>query len=110
MEINIVLMGQRIRATRKEKNISSDYLAEKVGLAVESLWHIENGARNTSLGTLLKIAVELDVSLDYLVGRTESPVAAIADATAAKHGLTEAQAIMLRDLCESMIPIIKNKV
>jgi len=39
MEINIVLMGQRIRAARKEKNISSDYLAEKVGLAVESLWH-----------------------------------------------------------------------
>ena len=110
MEINKIAMGQRIRTIRKDKNISSEALAEKLDIAVESLWHIENGARNTSLGTLLKIAVELDVSLDYLVGRTESPVAAIADATAAKHGLTEAQAIMLRDLCESMIPIIKNKV
>ena len=110
MEINKIAMGQRIRTIRRDKNISSEALAEKRDIAVESLWHIENGARNTSLGTLLKIAVELDVSLDYLVGRTESPVAAIADATAAKHGLTEAQAIMLRDLCESMIPIIKNKV
>ena len=106
MEINKIAMGQRIRTIRRDKNISSEALAEKLDIAVESLWHIENGARNTSLGTLLKIAVELD----YLVGRIESPVAAIADATAAKHGLTEAQAIMLRDLCESMIPIIKNKV
>lgn len=110
MEINKIAMGQRIRTIRRDKNISSEALAEKLDIAVESLWHIENGARNTSLGTLLKIAVELDVSLDYLVGRTESPVAAIADATAAKYGLTDAQAIMLRDLCESMIPIIKNKV
>ena len=55
MEINIVLMGQRIRATRKEKNISSDYLAEKVGIAVESLWHIENGARNDQTRTLLEL-------------------------------------------------------
>ena len=110
MEINKIAMGQRIRTIRRDKNISSEALAEKLDIAVESLWHIENGARKTSLGTVLKIAVELDVSLDYLVGRTESPVAAIADATAAKHGLTDAQAIMLRDLCESMIPIIKNKV
>ena len=110
MEINKIAMGQRIRTIRRDKNISSEALAEKLDIAVESLWHIETGARNTSLGTLRKIAVELDVSLDYLVGRTESPVAAIADATAAKHGLTDAQAIMLRDLCESMIPIIKNKV
>jgi transcriptional regulator with XRE-family HTH domain len=72
MEINIVLTGQRIRAARKEKKVSSEVLAEKVGIAVESLWHIENGARNTSLQTLCNIAEALDVPVDYLLGRMDS--------------------------------------
>ena len=110
MEINIVLMGQRIRATRKEKNISSDYLAEKVGIAVESLWHIENGARNTSLQTLCNIAEVLDVSVDYLLGRMDSTSESVVRMCASAHSLTEDQTRTLMELCESMIPIIKKKM
>ena len=76
MDINIIAMGQRIRSSRREKNISSEVLAEKIGIAVESLWHIENGARNTSLQTLCNIAEALDVSVDYLLGRSDSPTPA----------------------------------
>ena len=72
MDINIIAMGQRIRSSRREKNISSEVLAEKIGIAVESLWHIENGARNTSLQTLCNIAEALDVSVDYLLGRSDT--------------------------------------
>lgn len=110
MEINIVLMGQRIRAPRKEKNISSDYLAEKVGIAVESLWHIENGARNTSLQTLCNIAEVLDVSIDYLLGRIESPAESVVRMCASAHALNDDQTRTLMELCESMIPIIKKKM
>ena len=110
MDINIVLMGQRIRSTRKEKNISSEFLAEKVGIAVESLWHIENGARNTSLQTLCNIAEALDVSVDYLIGRLDSPTEAAVRASASTHHLNEEQTRTLLDLCESMIPIIKKKL
>ena len=110
MEINIVLMGQRIRATRKEKNISSDYLSEKVGIAVESLWHIENGARNTSLQTLCNIAEVLDVSVDYLLGRMDSSVEGVVRMCASAHSLNDDQTRTLMELCESMIPIIKKKM
>lgn len=110
MDINIVAMGQRIRSTRKEKGISSELLAEKVGIAVESLWHIENGARNTSLQTLCNIAEGLDVSIDYLVGRLNSPADAIVHACASANNLTDEQARTLLDLCESMVPIIKKKM
>lgn len=30
MDINIIAMGQRIRSSRREKNISSEVLAEKI--------------------------------------------------------------------------------
>lgn len=110
MDINKVAMGQRIRAVRKEKNISSEVLAEQVNIAVESLWHIENGARKTSLQTLCNIAEALDVSIDYILGRVESPSLAIVQSVSSEHNLSEEQTRMLKDLCESMIPIIKKRV
>ena len=33
MDINIIAMGQRIRSSRIEKKISSEVLAEKIGIA-----------------------------------------------------------------------------
>ena len=110
MEINIVLMGQRIRAARKEKKVSSEVLAEKVGIAVESLWHIENGARNTSLQTLCNIAEALDVPVDYLLGRMDSPAESVVRMCASAHTLSEDQTRTLMEMCESLIPIIKKKI
>ena len=110
MDINIIAMGQRIRSSRREKNISSEVLTEKIGIAVESLWHIENGARNTSLQTLCNIAEALDVSVDYLLGRSDTPADAIVRGCASANNLTEEQAKTLMELCQSMIPIIKKKI
>ena len=108
MDINIIAMGQRIRSSRREKNISSEVLAEKIGIAVESLWHIENGARNTSLQTLCNIAEALDVSVDYLLGRSDNTPSQMT--TQETPMLTEEQAKTLMELCQSMIPIIKKKI
>ena len=48
-------MGQRVRAARKMKQTNSDELAEKVGVAVESIGHIECGARKPILTLLFNI-------------------------------------------------------
>lgn len=110
MDINFVAMGQRIRLARKEQNISSEVLAEKINLAVESLWHIESGARKPSLQTLCNIAEVLNISLDYLIGRLDSPANAAVNSIANKHDLSEAQSKVLLELCKSMAPIIKNSL
>lgn len=54
MDINIVIMGQRIRAARKMKHMSADALAEKIGIAAESLGHIECGSRKPSLQDFIR--------------------------------------------------------
>lgn len=46
MDIDFVLTGQRIREARKFRGWTADVLAEKVGLATESLRHIENASGN----------------------------------------------------------------
>ena len=67
MDIDFTLTGQRIREARQCRGWTADVLAEKVGLATESLRHIENASSKPSLQTLFRIATELDVSLDYIL-------------------------------------------
>lgn len=110
MDINTVAMGARIRAARKERKLSSEVVAEKVDIAVESLWHIENGAKRPSLQTLCNIAEVLDVSLDYLVGRVPSSSLDFVETYCNSHDLTEAQTRTLMDICERLIPVIKEKM
>ena len=109
MEISAILMGQRVRAARKMKQMNTDELAEKVGVAVESIGHIECGARKPSLTLLFNIAEVLEVSLDYLTGRTENSSDILFHECADHNGLTPDQEQMLLELCRSMIPIIKKR-
>ena len=109
MEISAILMGQRVRAARKMKQMNTDELAEKVGVAVESIGHIECGARKPSLTLLFNIAEVLEVSLDYLTGRTENSSEALLHDFADNSELSSEQEQMLLELCRSMIPIIKKR-
>ena len=66
MEIDTVLIGNRIRSARLLRSMTADVLAEKIGLASVTLRHIETGANKTSLLTLMRIADALDVLLQRL--------------------------------------------
>ena len=82
MEVSAIIMGQRVRAARQAKKMKTEELAEKVNIAVESIGHIECGARKPSLNLLFNIAEVLEVSLDYLTGRTPTTNEAIIHACA----------------------------
>jgi len=64
------LLGERIRALRKEKNIKQEKLAELVDKATEHISFIERGERAPSLEVLLDLARVLNVSLPYLLDVT----------------------------------------
>lgn len=110
MDINILIMGQRVRTARKMRNMTAEALAEKIGIAVESLGHIECGARKPSLQTLYNIALMLDVSMDYLVGRSLTPIETVIQSCISESGLAAEQEKLLMDLTRSMILVIKNNV
>lgn len=101
MDIDFVITGQRIREARKYRGLTADVLAEKVGLATESLRHIENASSKPSLSTLFKIATELDVSLDYITGRTSELAVSLVG-----RGLTPAQEQMVQAIVNGVVPVI----
>ena len=67
MYIDYKRIGKRVKANRKQQQMTQAELAEKVNVSDVYISRIETGARSPSLGSLLKIAIVLDVSLDSLV-------------------------------------------
>lgn len=63
--------AERLKDLRTEKRIGQIELADKlqVSRGIISLW--ENGLREPTLSSLVKIAVFFGVSLDYLAGITD---------------------------------------
>lgn len=68
-----MIIGERIRNIREDEDILQQELADAVGINVSVLSRIEKGTRQLRDDELIKIADKLNVSVDYLLGRTDEP-------------------------------------
>lgn len=64
---------QRLRELRHNLNKKQKEIAQELNLSVQVYCNYENGLREPSFDTLTKLADYFDVSVDYLLGRTEIP-------------------------------------
>ena len=60
-------IGQRIRKIRKAHKLSQEALAEKVGISVTHMSHIETGNTKLSLPVLVDLSAVLGVRTDELL-------------------------------------------
>jgi len=65
--------GPRISELRENNNLTQEELAKNLGITRASLSHYETSRREPDYETLTKIADYFQVSLDYLMGRTDDP-------------------------------------
>jgi XRE family aerobic/anaerobic benzoate catabolism transcriptional regulator len=75
-------VGERVRASRKEKGMPRRVLSEISGVSPRYLAQLEAGEGNISIGLLQRIAIALDQRMDWLV-REDAP--APADASRAQR-------------------------
>lgn len=64
---------ERIIEIKKQKNLLQKTIAESIGITVRNYQRYEKGEQQPTLPVLIKLADYFDVSLDYLVGRTDNP-------------------------------------
>lgn len=69
--IDFELLSKRLLKMRKEKEITQMKLSDDVGYQQRTYAHYENGSRIPTTFKLMYIAIYYNVSLDYLVGRTD---------------------------------------
>lgn len=108
MDMNVRLIGQRIRTARKLRGLTLEQVAEHLGFATESVAHIESGASKPSLQTFLKLADYFDVSADFLAGRMPTPTEMLLSDITARSELSPSQQKLLADMAEALIPIVKR--
>ena len=58
---------------RKQKNWNQLKVALDLNISREALSHYENGKRDIPTDVLIKLANYYNVSIDYLLGRTDNP-------------------------------------
>ena len=63
----------KIKQLRKEKNLSQLQLAIDLNMNQNSISRYETGEREADYATLIKFADYFDVSIDYLLERTDNP-------------------------------------
>jgi len=64
---------KKLKELRERKNVSQLRLALELQINQNSISRYENGERQADYQTLIKIADYFNVSIDYLLGRTENP-------------------------------------
>ncbi len=63
----------RLSELRKKRGISQLKLAMDLNMNQNSISRYENGEREADYATLIKLADYFDVSIDYLLERTDKP-------------------------------------
>lgn len=67
-------IGQRIRKSRKAHGLSQEELAEKIGISVTHMSHIETGNTKLSLPVFVDLAAALETRTDELLYDDSSAV------------------------------------
>ncbi len=64
IELSYQLIGKRLRAARKKRNLTQEQVAEKVDLSARHISGIERGVAPVSLPYLVRVCNALDVTPD----------------------------------------------
>lgn len=63
----------RLKELREQRRISQVFLGMELGMSQNTISRYETGTREADYETLIAFADYFNVSLDYLLGRTDNP-------------------------------------
>jgi transcriptional regulator with XRE-family HTH domain len=98
--------SKRLNAARRMRGLSQSDLAAKTGLQQVAISFFETGRRSPSLGNLKRLADALEVTTDYLMGRSdfaEAPTEMVSRSLHDERKLSSKDVKFLRRLIESLL-------
>lgn len=66
-----VLIGERLKAVRKQRFLTQEDLADKLGISFQQIQKYENGKNRISFGRVYELSLYLQVPLDSFVSGVE---------------------------------------
>lgn len=101
----------RLLDARNMRGLSQDELAKRAKLQPSAISHFETGSRKPSFDNLKRLADALEVTSDYLLGRTNDPNAVMDDDPLYRHfeNLTAEEREIARDFMKSLAKRSKER-
>lgn len=65
--------SERLRTIRQGKKLNQTSVGKEIGISLKQIQRYEAGESEPTLSVLIALADFFDVSLDYLVGRSDDP-------------------------------------
>lgn len=101
------VFGRRVRSLRDARGWTQEELSDHSKVPAAMISHFETGQRQkASADNLVKLANAFDVTLDYLLGRTDEPGVASERFAAAFRGLSEASS----ETVDSALDVVRTLV
>ena len=69
--MQMAIKYQRIRDLREDHDLTQSQISEQLNISQRAYSHFETGTRGIPTEILIKLADIFEVSLDYLVGRSD---------------------------------------
>ena len=66
-ELRMDLLGQMIKTTRKEKNLTQEKLGELIGVNKSQISRLENNANSATIETIIRVFKALKVEINFNV-------------------------------------------
>lgn len=102
------IFQKRLVAARNKRKLSQDDLAKISGLQPAAVSHFETGARKPSFNNLRRLADSLNITADYLLGRTDDPEG-FAEADVAFRHSFEKLSTDQREIALDFIEVLANR-
>ena len=67
------MVSKRVTELREIRNILQSVLAREIGVTKQTISNYETGKRIPCISELIKLSNYFEVSIDYLIGRTDYP-------------------------------------
>ena len=100
------IFSKRLNAARRMRGLSQCDLAERTGLKQVAISFFETGRRSPSLGNLKRLADALEVTTDYLMGRSdfaERPPDIVPESSGGKEKLSSRDVKFLRRVVANLL-------
>lgn len=105
------IFQKRLVDARNMRGLSQDELANKTKLQASAISHFETGSRKPSFDNLKRLADALEITSDYLLGRTNDPSVIIENDPIYRHfeNLTAEERDIARGFMKSLAKHSKKR-
>ena len=76
-ELRMDLLGQMIRTTRKEKNLTQEKLGKLIGVNKSQISKLENNANSATIETIIRVfkALKAEINFNVILDNTKLKIA-----------------------------------